>query len=92
MAEKPLFQNADEQEAVFAPQETADDGQTERVLAEEGTTRENRAAGSAHQGTALPIPGPGVSGALNNMGNISSGTASPIGAIDSDDDDHIRRD
>jgi hypothetical protein len=61
-------------------------------VTEEGTTRENRAAGTEQRGTPLPIPGPGASGALNNVGNISSGTSSPVGMINTDDDDRADQD
>ena len=91
MAERPLFQNSDEQEAAYAPQETADDASRDRALAEEGTTGENRAADTGDQGMAMPIPGPGMSGALHNMGNLSSAPTSPVGAV-GDDDDRRRED
>jgi hypothetical protein len=91
MADKPLFQDTDAQEAVFAPQETADENNRERALAEEGTTHENRAADTEQTDTAMPIPGPGMSGAIHPMGNLSSANTSPVGMVDSDDDDQHRR-
>ena len=91
MAEQPLFQNMDEQEAAYAPQETPDAANRERALAEEGTLTENRAGDMDDQGTPLPIPGPGMSGALHNMGNLSSANTSPVGVV-GDDDDETRRD
>ena len=90
MDEKPLFQNMDEQEAAYAPQETSDAANRERALAEEGTLTENRAGDMDNQGTSLPIPGPGMSGALNNMGNLSSSNTSPVGAVGDDSDDTRR--
>ena len=91
MDDKPLFQNMDEQEAAYAPQETPDAANRERALAEEGTLSENRAGDMDDQGTPLPIPGPGMSGALHNMGNLSSANTSPVGVV-GDDDDETRRD
>ena len=89
MADQPLFQNTDEQEAAYAPQETANPAAQEAVLAEEGTLGENRAAGGAGDdsaGAAVPLPGPGATGAFHNMGNISgSGTSSGATRIDDDD-------
>ena len=90
MAEQPLFQNMDEQEAAYAPQETPDAANRERALVEEGTLSENRTGDMDNQGTALPIPGPCMSGALNNMGNLSSSNTSPIGAVGDDNDDTRR--
>jgi hypothetical protein len=92
MAEQPLFQNTDEQEAAYAPQETADDRSRERALVEEGTTGENRVAGTEQNDTRLPIPGPGMSAALHPMGNLDSANTSPIGVVGSDDDDTRNRD
>ena len=98
MSEKPLFQNTDEQEAAYAPQETASDAARERAIVEEGTLGENRAAGgtddavanSDELGGAIPIPGPGATGALNPMGTVS-GSSAPAGRADADDEDESGR-
>ena len=101
MTDRPLFQNTDEQEAVYAPQETADDAARERAMVEEGTLGENRAAGGTDDavagagddvGGALPLPGPGATGVLGPMGNISSSGSNPtVGSMADDDEDQSGR-
>ena len=101
MSDQPLFQNTDEQERVYAPQETADPEAREAALVEEGTLSENRAAGGTNDdaflstddtGGVAPIPGPGATGALNPMGNVSSsGSGSPLGRADAEDEDDSGR-
>ncbi len=88
MSERPLFQNTDEQEAAYAPQETANEAAQDRAIVEEGTLGENRGAGTGEGGGVAPMPGPGATSALNPMGNISSsGSTSPIGRADAHDED-----
>ena len=74
MSDRPLFQNTDEQEAVYAPQELPV-GQQTRVRADEGAYGDNTA------GTEPPAAAP-----VANVGTTQSGWAAPPGVEDERDD------
>ena len=79
MSEAPLFQNTDEQESEYAPQDASE-------AVDQHLAGPNNVSGTG----ALPIPGPGASGAIHNMGQVSSSGTSPAygaGAQPHDKDD-----
>ncbi|HSH77918.1 MAG TPA: hypothetical protein VLA19_05220 [Herpetosiphonaceae bacterium] len=91
MSDRPLFPNTDEQEAVYAPQESADPEETNRALVEEGTLSENRAGtggGDDAGNTVIPLPGPGGAGAGTGgaMGDASGSTRTGLTRFDDDND------
>ena len=94
MADRPLFQNTDEQEQAYAPQQRPEGDAQAMVQADEGT---GAGAGDDAQGAisggwgggAMLIPGPGASGMLQgNAGDVSGTTAYGASPSDLDDDDN----
>ena len=76
MSERPLFQNTDEQEAAYAPQQRPEDGVADQVAADEGAG-DNRPADGA---VALPVAATG--GAVNSGGpGYAGGTAGTTGGM-----------
>ncbi len=76
MSERPLFQNMDEQEAAYAPQQRPEGDAIDQVAADEGTSDQGTAAGAA----ALPVAATG--GAVNSPGlGYSGGTAGTTGGM-----------
>jgi hypothetical protein len=96
MADRPLFQNTDEQEQAYAPQQRPEGDAQAMVQADEGIGA-GAAAGDDAQGAisggggggAMLIPGPGASGMLQgNAGDVSGTTAYGASPSDLDDDDN----
>ncbi len=83
MSDRPLFQNTDEQEAAYG----AEPGPEAAIEDQGGGDNDSSymADDTGTGGTALPLPGPGASGALNNVGQLSSGPI--VGAVNDDDED-----
>ena len=79
MSDKPLFQNMDEQEATYAPQELPTDQQA-RVRADEGAYVDNAA------GTEPPAAAP-----VAHVATTSNGQAAPPG-VEEDRRDTLRAD
>lgn len=70
MSDKPLFQNTDEQEAAYAPDQLPGD-QRERVRADEGA---GAGLGDANE--------PPAAAPVSNIGSSSSGLAAPPGVVE----------
>ena len=95
MSDRPLFQNADEQERAYAPQQRPEGDAQAMVQADDGLGA-GGAAGDDAQGAisgggaggAMPIPGPGASGMLQGTaGDVSGTTAYGASPANLDDDD-----
>lgn len=72
MSDTPLFQNADEQERIYAPQQSPEE--RARVVADEGA---DALSDTAEPPTAAPVA---------NVGTTPSGMAAPPNIGDSDTD------
>ena len=83
MSERPLFQNMDEQEAAYAPQQRPEGDAMDQVAADEGTSDR----GTGERAAALPVAATG--GAVNEAGQgyaggtagTTSGMVPAIGAV-----------
>ncbi len=76
MNERPLFQNMDEQEAAYAPQQRPEGDAMDQVTADEGTSDR----GTGERAAALPVAATG--GAVNSPGlGYSGGTAGTTGGM-----------
>ncbi|HEX6288357.1 MAG TPA: hypothetical protein VFZ66_04160 [Herpetosiphonaceae bacterium] len=72
MSDKPLFQNTDEQEAIYAPEQLPE-GSAQKTAAEV----EARDSANAVGGGVVPVPAAGVMGA--GVAGGASGTGTPTG-------------
>jgi hypothetical protein len=82
--DEPLFKDTDAQESTYAPNPATDPATRERIEADDGS-RDQGDSTEAGKGAVLPAPGPGMSGTLHNMGQISGAT--PAIAFDTDQDE-----
>ena len=85
MSDKPLFQNADEQEAAYAPQQSPDEAVQDAVQADEVGSGD---ATGGDGGANLPLPGPGAAGA--GAGQFGTHNASGVPFVGSTNDDDAR--
>ncbi len=76
MSDKPLFQNTDEQEQVYAPQQVSGDGDAQRAV-----DFENRGDdATTDDDVGIPTAGAGLMGQMGGgLGGVSAGTPGAIG-------------